>query len=91
LQTHPRQYLANATRGVNAECPRPLHGTAQNVLDYLLANNNVKEIMKFNAAADVRSLAGYTAQSLFGLQWHAAYQAFFGFRKRLEGCLISGE
>jgi hypothetical protein len=49
----------------------------QNVLDYLLTNGKVKEIMKFNAAANARTLAGDTPQSLFGLQWHAAYEAFF--------------
>ena len=49
----------------------------QNVLDYLLDNNKVKEMMKFNPAANARTLAGETPQGLFGLQWHPAYEAFY--------------
>lgn len=49
----------------------------QNVLDYLLTNNKVKEMMKFNPAANQRTLAGDVPGGLFGLQWHPAYEAFF--------------
>ncbi len=49
----------------------------QNVLDYLLANNKVKEMMKFNPAANAKTLAGETPSGLFGLQWHPAYEAFY--------------
>lgn len=49
----------------------------QNVLDYLLNNNKVKEMMKFNAAANQRTLAGDVPSGLFGLDWHPAYEAFF--------------
>lgn len=49
----------------------------QNVLDYLLANNKVKEMMKFNPAANAKTLAGETPSGLFGLNWHPAYEAFF--------------
>src|SRR5205823_2759578 len=49
----------------------------QNVLDYLLANNKAKELMKFNPAANARTLAGDVPSNLFGLNWHPAYEAFF--------------
>ena len=39
----------------------------QNVLDYLLANNKVKEMMKFNPAANARTLAGDMPSGMFGL------------------------
>lgn len=49
----------------------------QNVLDYLLNNNRVKEMMKFNPPANVQTLAGDVPAGLFGLQWHPAFEAFF--------------
>jgi hypothetical protein len=49
----------------------------QNVLDYLLGNNKVKEMMKFNPAANARTLAGDVPSNLFGLSWHPAYEAFY--------------
>jgi hypothetical protein len=49
----------------------------QNVLDYLLNNNKAKELMKFNPAANARTLAGDVPSNLFGLEWHPAYEAFF--------------
>ena len=49
----------------------------QNVLDYLLNNNKVKEMMKFNPAANARTLAGDMPSGMFGLQWHPAYEAFY--------------
>ncbi len=49
----------------------------QNVLDYMLVNNKVKEMMKFNPAANARTLAGDMPSGMFGLQWHPAYEAFY--------------
>lgn len=49
----------------------------QNVLDYLLNNDRVKEMMKFNPPANAQTLAGDVPAGLFGLQWHPAYEAFF--------------
>ena len=63
----------------------------QNVLDYLLNNNKVKEIMKYNTAANTRTLAGETPQGLFGLQWHAAYEAFFEDQNGVTQDLVGGD
>ena len=49
----------------------------QDVLGYLLGNDQVKEMMKFNAQANTQTLAGDVPPGLFGMQWHPAYEAFY--------------
>jgi len=48
-----------------------------NVLNYILANNQVKEQIKFNPAANVAALQGEVPDNFFKLQWRPAYEAFF--------------
>ena len=49
---------------------QPFYDAAQNMLDYLLGNSNVKEMMKLNPAANARTLAGDTVlpvpKAIFG-------------------------
>jgi hypothetical protein len=63
----------------------------QNVLDYLLANNKVKEMMKFNPAANTRTLAGETPSNLFGMDWHPAYEAFYEDDAGVAQDLVGGD
>lgn len=63
----------------------------QNVLDYLLNNTKFKEIMKFNTQANNQTLAGDVPQGLLGLQWHAAYEAFFEDQTGTNQDLVGGD
>ena len=63
----------------------------QNVLDYLLANNKVKEMMKFNPSANARTLANEMPSNLFGMQWHPAYEAFFEDDQGNQQDLVGGD
>jgi hypothetical protein len=49
----------------------------QNVLDYLLNNNNVKELINRNIVLNAAAAQSDIPSPLFGLNWHPAYEAFF--------------